>query len=109
VEPPTLSPDSYCLAVYGIPGRYFKGDPLKLGKPLRAQAILRRAGRKDVQPLRVEVFPGDDGPIVVYEFPRTLEISKDDKTLFFSAVIGRLSFTQSFDTEAMRFDGNLEF
>jgi hypothetical protein len=109
VEPPTLNPDAYALAVYGVPGRYFKGDPLKLGKPLRGTAVLRRAGKKDVQPLRVEVFQGDEGPIVVYEFPRTLEITKDDKTLFFSAVIGRLSFTTSFDTEAMHFEGNLEF
>ena len=109
VEPPTLNADAYSLAVYGVPGGYFKGDPLKLGKPLRGTAILRRAGKKDVQPLRVEVFQGDEGPIVVYEFPRTLEISKDDKTLFFSAVIGRLSFTTSFDTESMQFEGNLEF
>ena len=109
VEPPTLNPDAYSLAVYGVPGRYFKGDPLKLGKPLRGTALLRRTGKKDAQPSRVEVFPGDDGPIIVYEFPRMLEITKDDKALYFSAVIGRLSFTATFDTEAMHFEGNLEF
>jgi hypothetical protein len=109
VEPPTLNPDAYSLAVYGVPGGYFKGDPLKLGKPLRETAVLRRDGKKDVKPLLVEVFQGPDGPIVVYEFPKTLEIGKDDKTLYFSAVIGRISFTQPFDTDAMRFDGNFEF
>jgi hypothetical protein len=109
VEPPTLTTDAYSLAVYGVPRGDFKGDPLKLGKPLRDQAVLRRAGKKDVKPTVVEVFQGEEGPIIVYQFPRSLEISKDDKTLSFSAIIGRLSFTQPFDTEAMHFQGNLEF
>ena len=109
VEPPTLDTDAYVLAVYGVPGDAFKGDPVKLGKPLRELAVLRRAGKKDVRPERVEVFQGMNGPIVVYEFARTLEITKDDKSFLFSAVIGRLSFSQPFDTEAMRFQGKLEF
>jgi hypothetical protein len=109
VEPPTLNADAYSLAVYGVPKGDFKGDPVKLGKPLRDQAVLRREGKKDVKPLLVEVFQGPEGPIIVYEFPKTLEITKDDKTLYFTAVIGRLSFTQPFDTEAMHFQGNLEF
>jgi hypothetical protein len=109
VEPPTLNADAYCLAVYGVPRGDFKGDPVKLGKPLRDQAVLRREGKKDVKPLLVEVFQGPEGPIIVYEFARTLEITKDDKTVSFSAVIGRLSFTQPFDTEPMHFQGNLEF
>ena len=109
VEPPTLNTGAYSLAVYGVLRRDFKGDPIKLGKPLRDQAVLRRGGKKDVKPVLVEVFEGPDGPIIVYEFPKTLEVTKDDKVLYFSAVIGRISFTQSFDTEAMHFDGNLEF
>jgi hypothetical protein len=108
-ELPTLNIDAYSLAVYGVPRGNFKGDPLKLGKPLRDQAILRRAGKKDVKPAVVEVFQGENGPIIVYEFSKGLEIGKDDKVLYFSAVIGRISFTQSFDTDAMHFDGNLEF
>jgi hypothetical protein len=109
VEPPTLNADAYSLAVYGVPRGDFKGDPVKLGKPLRDQAVLRRAGKKDVKPSVVEVFQGEDGPIIVYQFSKSLEITKDDKTFYFSAVIGRISFTQSFDTDAMHFDGNLEF
>ena len=30
-EPPTLPGDGYLIAVYGVPGAYFKGDPKKLG------------------------------------------------------------------------------
>jgi hypothetical protein len=109
VELPTLNTDAYSLAVYGVPRGNFKGDPLKLGRPLRDQAVLRRAGKKDVKPAVVEVFQGENGPIIVYEFSKSLEIGKDDKVLYFSAIIGRISFTQSFDTDAMHFDGNLEF
>jgi len=109
VEPPTLNAEAYSLAVYGVPRGDFKGDPLKLGKPLRDQAVLRRAGKKDVKPSVVEVFQGEDGPIIVYQFSKTLEITKEDKTLTFSAVIGRISFAQPFDTEAMYFQGILEF
>jgi hypothetical protein len=109
IEPPMLNADAYVLAVYGLPGGYFKGEPEKLGKPLRSQAVLRRDGKPDVKPSRVEVFQGSDGPMVVYEFPRTLEITRDDKVFYFRAVIGRLSLTQAFDIEAMQFQGKLEF
>ncbi len=109
IEPPTLNADAYSLAVYGLPGGGYKGTPLKLGKPLREQAVLRRPGKKDIKPLRVEVFQGNEGPIIVYQFPRTIEITKDDKSLNFLAVIGRLSFTQAFYTEDMQFEGQLEF
>ena len=109
VEPPTLNTDVYVLALYGLPGGYFKGDPLKLGKPLRDQAVLRRTGKPDVKPSRVEIFQGSDGPMVVYEFARTLEITKDDKVFYFRAAVGWLSFVQVFDAEAMQFQGKLEF
>jgi hypothetical protein len=108
-EPPTLDPDCYALALYGVPGIYFKGDPLKLGKPLAGLAVLKRPGKPDVKPTRVEVFQGDGGPIVVYEFAPTLEIGKDDRSMSFSAVVGRLSFTRVFDVAAMRFEGKLEY
>ena len=109
VEPPRLNADAYSLAVYGVPGHFIKGDPLKLGKPLKGQAVLRRRGKKDVRPTRVEVFQSIDGPIIVYQFPRSLEITREDKRLDFVAVVGRLSFIQAFYTEDMQFEGALEF
>jgi hypothetical protein len=109
VEPPTMDTEAFVLALYGVPGGYFKGDPIKLGKGLKDQAMLKREGKPNVKPSRVEVFQGSDGPIVVYEFPRTLEITKADKSLSFIAVVGRLSLMRVFDTEAMQFDGKLEF
>src|ERR1700730_15657198 len=38
---PTLSDDGYCIAVYGVPPSYVKGDPTSLGKPLKESAALR--------------------------------------------------------------------
>jgi hypothetical protein len=37
-----LDNDGYSIAVYGIPGEYFKGDPKSLGDPLKKEAVLKR-------------------------------------------------------------------
>ncbi len=109
VEAPAGGADAYVLAVYGVPGGPPTRGGTQLGKRLRGSAVLRRAGRKDVKPLRVQVFSGPDGPIVVYEFPRTMEIAKGEGEASLRGGIGRLSIVQAFDTEAMRFEGNIEF
>jgi hypothetical protein len=107
-DPPTLEGDGYRIAVYGLPGGYFKGDPQKLGDPLKDYAVLRREGKKDVKPLRVEVFPQSDGWAVVYLFPLSAEISPRDGKVTFDAHIGRIGVTQMFDLTQMVFQGKLE-
>ena len=89
-EPPTLEGEGYRLAVYGLPGGYFKGDPKKLGDPLKGQAVLRREGKKDVRPIAVEVFRRDNGFVVVYLFPLSAEINPKDQVVLFEARIGRI-------------------
>jgi hypothetical protein len=108
VEPPTLAGDGYSLAVYGIPGSYFKADPEALGAPLKKDAVLRRAGKKDVKPSSVEVFQRADGLVVVYLFPLSAEITVKDGRIEFNAQIGRLGIAQYFDTAEMQFGGKLE-
>lgn len=107
IAPPTLVDAGYSLAVYGIPGEYFKGDPKKLGDPLKSLAVLRRDGKKDVKPASAEVFSTADGAVVVYVFPLSAEISRNDGNIVFSAQIGRLVFSQAFDLEEMLFQGKL--
>jgi len=68
VEPPTLEGDGYQIAVYGVPGGDFKGDPQELGKPLKNLAALKREGKKDVRPVSVEVFQRSSDVVVVYLF-----------------------------------------
>src|ERR1017187_4535020 len=79
VEPPTLEGDGYRIAVYGIPGGDFKGDPPHLGEPLKNLAALKREGKKDVRPVRVEVFQRETDVVVVYLFPLSAEIARKDQ------------------------------
>src|SRR5262249_15426520 len=97
VEPPALEGQGYRIAVYGIPGGNFKGDPKKLGDPLKDTAFLKREGKKDVKPSTVEAFPYPDGWAVVYLFPPSAEISAKDRLIEFDAQIGRIVVSQSFD------------
>jgi hypothetical protein len=107
-EPPTLSDDGYSIAVYGVPASFAKGDPTSLGKPLRESAALRREGKKDVPPFRVEVFQLEKSVVVVYMFPLSAEIGKKDEIVEFSALIGRLQVSQHFLVGEMQLQGKLE-
>jgi hypothetical protein len=69
IEPPVLGGDGYEIAVSGIPGKSFSQDPKQLGDPLKKEAFLKREGKKDVRPLRVEVFQREDSLTAVYLFP----------------------------------------
>jgi hypothetical protein len=107
VEAPALEGECYCIAVYGIPGGGFKGDPKELGKPLKNLAVLKRDGKRDVRPVSAEVFQLDSGVVVVYNFPLSAEISKKDGQVRFEAQIGRIVVGQSFDLNQMDFLGKL--
>jgi hypothetical protein len=108
IEPPTLGGDGYYIAVYGIPGGDFKGDPKRLGDPLKNLAALKREGQKDVKPIRVEVFRRDTGVVVVYVFPLSAEITTKDQRIRFEAHIGRIVFAHAFELREMEFLGRLE-
>lgn len=108
IEPPTLEGDGYEIAVYGVPSSNLKQDPEQLGEPLRKEAALKREGKKDVKPVRVEVFQRQDGVVVVYLFPLSAELSKNDERVQFEAHIGRISLTHTFELKDMEFLGKLE-
>ena len=108
VEPPTLEGDGYRIAVYGVPGGDFKGDPKQLGEPLKNLAALKREGKKDVRPVSVEVFQRENGVVVVYLFPLSAEITKKDGQIQFEAQIGRIVVAQTFELSEMEFLGKLE-
>jgi hypothetical protein len=105
---PTLPGEAYSIAVYGIPGGNFKGDPKQLGDPLKNLAALKRDGKKDVRPVSVEVFQRDDGVVVVYLFPLSAELTKKDQRIQFEARIGRIVVVQTFELSEMEFMGKLE-
>lgn len=107
-DAPTLDDKHYAIAVYGIPDRMLVGDTKKLQEQLKGKASIKRDGKKDFKPSSVEVIERPDGPVVVYMFPMTNEITKGDRRLEFDADIGRLELTQSFFTEDMVWQGKLE-
>jgi len=104
---PDWEGDYYAIAVYHVPG--FDSDQKIPAGVLKSLAILKREGKKDLKPARVEILQEEGGSlIVVYLFPRTEEITKEDRRLEFVAQIGRLSLAQYFFTEEMQFQGKLE-
>ncbi len=107
VEPPTLEGEGYQIAVYGIPGSNFKGDPKTLGEPLKRFATLKREGKPDARPSSVEVFETARGVVVAYLFPLSAELSERDTIVQFNALIGRIAVTHDFDLREMRIDGKM--
>ena len=105
---PDIDQNSYVIAVYGVPGRYIGGDPKSLARQLKGEAAIRRDGEKDLKPSSVEIMERDDGPVVLYSFPRKVEIKRSDKRAEFSAQIGQLQMTHAFYIEDMFFQGKLE-
>jgi hypothetical protein len=107
-EPLNFEADGYRMAVYGIPNVHSYGDPKSIGDLLKKQAVLKRDGKKDVRPSSVEVLQRDDGLVVVYVFPLSAEITRNDRRVEFDAQIGRVFIAQSFDLQEMQFEGKLE-
>ena len=105
---PTVDEGHYAIAVYGVPHRMANADSKDLASQLKKEAALKRDGQKDVKPSSVEVLQRDDGPVVLYLFPRSKEITRQDKRIQFDARIGRLQLTQSFYPEDMTYQGKLE-
>lgn len=107
-EPPTLEGDGYKIAVYGIPTANVKGDPKKLGEPLKDNAFLRREGKKDVKAISCEVFQQEDSMVAVFLFPLSAEINKKDTYVIFATLIGRISLQKYFNVQEMQFQGKLD-
>jgi hypothetical protein len=105
-DPPAWDGEMYAIAVYDVPGLDI--DSKGLSAELKRAAFLR-LGKKDVRPVRVDVLPQEgDLTTVLFLFPRSVEITLDDKRIDFTTVFGRLSVTQTFYTREMQFQGKLE-
>ena len=105
---PDWEGDYYAIAVYDVPGI----TPVvqkSLSGELKQTTFLKRNGKKDLKPTRIDIaLMGKNRARVVYFFPRSAEITLDDKRVEFVAQIGRLYVAQFFDTGEMQFQGKLE-
>jgi hypothetical protein len=105
---PLVDEKYYAVAVYGVPDRMVSGDPDKLAGELKNNASIKRQGKKDFKPARVDVLQRDNGTVIVYLFSRSNEITRDDKRVEFNAEIGRLKIIESFFTDDMMWQGKIE-
>jgi hypothetical protein len=105
-DAPTWEGNYYAISVYGVPGLE---DRRTLPVELTKGALLKRSGKKDVKPARVEVILTDEKlATLVYLFPRTEELTKQDRQIWFTAQIGQLFLEQEFDAGEMQLQGKLE-
>jgi len=105
---PSLEDGYYAIAVYGIPRGMVKDDSKELADEFKKQAIIKREGKKDTKPSSVEILLRDDGPVVLYLFPKSAEFNWRDHRIEFDGQVDKLKFSQSFSTDEMRFHGTLE-
>jgi len=106
---PTLEDENhYAIAVYGIPITMLKSDFKSQADDCKKKSSLKRDGKKDIKPSSVQVLRREDGPVVLFLFPRKDEITADDRRVEFDAEINHLSLTQSFYIEDMSYQGKTE-
>ena len=107
MDAPTVDENHYAIAVLGVPRSMLKADTRAMENELKKEAVLRRDGKKDFKPSSVQILQRDDGPVIVYFFSKSNEISASDRRVEFEAQIGRLKFGEAFFTEDMMYDGKL--
>jgi hypothetical protein len=97
----------YVVAVYDVPGLDINSKAL--AGELKRQSLLQADGKKPLKPVRVDLLPQVGNlTTVVYLFPRSVEITMEDKRIEFAAQFGRLSMAQYFYTQEMQYNGKLE-
>jgi hypothetical protein len=104
-DAPVLKGDDYAVAIYGIQAP----KKMNLASLLKDAAFLRRYHKKDIKASRVEVLRHDDDTAtIVYLFPRSVEITKKDGGIEFTAQVGRRWVSQYFYTGEMQFRGETQ-
>ncbi len=104
-DAPALDNDYYTIVVYNV------ATPKKwnLANELKGIAALKRDKQKDLKPSRVLIVRKEEGLAnVIYLFRRSVEITKKDAYVAFSAQIGRLVLWQVFFPQEMQVQGQLE-
>jgi len=105
---PTVDANHYAVALYGIPRSMIANDLTAQADELKKHATLKRYAKKDLKPSSVEILLREDGPIILYLFPKSDEITWRDQSIQFDARVADLKCSQSFDTSDMTFNGSIE-
>jgi hypothetical protein len=99
---PSIDDGHYAIAVIGVPNRIANNESAK------PKAELKREGKKTIKCSDVRVVARDRGPLVLFLFPRSQEITAQDKQISFEAHLGRMKVTQAFYLTDMQYKGKLE-
>jgi hypothetical protein len=105
---PMVDEEHYAIEIYGLPSKQVKNDSKTLADQLKAKAAIKRLAKDDLKPSSVEIVMRDDGPVLVYLFPRKAEITWRDHEINFEAEVGNLKIKQAFQADDMKFHGALE-
>ncbi|MCU1338180.1 MAG: hypothetical protein JWO19_3761 [Bryobacterales bacterium] len=104
----TIDEGSYTIAVIGLPARIASGDPQTLESRLKNQGELKREGQRTVHSSQARVLSRDEGIMVLFTFPKSMEITRRDEQVEFDAQIGSLKLTQKFTLADMVYADKLE-
>jgi hypothetical protein len=98
---PSIDDDHYAISVIGVPNRIANNDSAK------PKAELKREGKKTIKSSDARVIARDKGSEILFLFPRSQEITAQDKQITLEAHIGRMKVTQSFYLTDMNYRGKL--
>jgi hypothetical protein len=75
---------------------------------LKNATSLTVKGKDPIQPGKIDVVPGDEGKMTFrFYFPRSTDLSLDDKEVQFQTRVGPMALKQKFVLKEMTFDGKL--
>jgi hypothetical protein len=111
------SKDYYVVTVTGMPmmRRRPEGAPSpdparmkQMSDRLRGMTALKRKGKDDVAPERVETVQGADGMVMAFLFARTAGVAAEDKEVSFETAFGPMQVKSKFVLKEMQVKGKLE-
>jgi len=84
---PDVADDYYAIAVFGVPRGMLPDDSKERLGELKKLAVLKREGKKDLSPIRVDILLRENRPVVVYLFSKSAEFTWRDHGITFEAQI----------------------
>jgi hypothetical protein len=98
----------YGILVSGLPAGSGRGGGERMKDALMKNTTLSVKGKELIQVADIQTGGNEQKPVVLFLFPRTVELSVDDKDVEFSTKLGPLMVKQKFHLKDMVLNGKLE-
>ena len=98
---------NYVIVVQNIPGGVMRVGEDTLKTAVQESSVLRRKGRGPINAESVAVAPGEQTVSLLIRFPKSDEISLDDKEVEFYTKLGRMEIRHRFRLKDMVYEGKL--